>query len=274
MYEKNTQLMPTLLLRGKPIGKIKGVLFDKDGTLSNSEEHLFNLAKSRVEKATALLVQQGKNLNVVSKLEQLLSAAYGLTTEGISPNGTVAIASREQNIISTATVLCLIGETWPKALKLSNKIFQLVDNLDIEKTNSKEQRYLLPGVREILQGLKNSNVACALISNDSQLGIQNFLSKNNLHNFFITSWTADHYPSKPDPAAVEELCKILRLNPAECALIGDADSDLQMAIQSGVGIRLGFTGGWSQKPQITQHQYLFHNWNELSIQQNIKLTFK
>ena len=55
---------------------------------------------------------------------------------------------------------------------------------------------------------------------------------------------------------------------------GDADSDLQMALQSGVGIRRGFTGGWSQKPQLTEHQYLFHDWKELTIQQDIKLGSK
>ena len=40
--------MPQLLLRGNPIGEIKGVLFDKDGTLSNSENHLRNIAELRV----------------------------------------------------------------------------------------------------------------------------------------------------------------------------------------------------------------------------------
>jgi len=266
--------MPTLLLRGKPIGTIKGVLFDKDGTLSNSEAHLLYLAKLRVQKATTLLSQKGASLNVLSKLKQLLSSAYGLTNEGISPNGTIAIGSREQNIISTATVLCLMGESWPQAFELASRTFQLVDDLDGETFNSKAQRYLIPGVRKILHSFQESKVACALISNDNQRGIQNFLSKNDLFEYFITSWSADNNPSKPDPAAVGELCKMLRLNPSECALIGDADSDLHMALQAGIGIRLGFTGGWSQEPQLTQHQYLFHDWTELTIQQNIKLGSK
>tara|TARA_A100001037_G_scaffold41417_1_gene32515 strand:+ start:179 stop:994 length:816 start_codon:yes stop_codon:yes gene_type:complete len=266
--------MPTLFLGEKPIGSIEGVLFDKDGTLSNSEEHLLNLAKLRVQKATSLIGKQGKSLNELNRLKQLLSAAYGLTNEGINPHGIIAIGSRENNLISTATVLCLIGETWPNALELSNKIFQLADSADDSITYNKEKRSLIPGALKILQSLQKENVICALISNDSQIGIQNFLSKNNLSDFFSTIWSADHYPVKPDPAAVGELCKILNLNPCNCALIGDADSDLQMARQAGIGMTLGFTGGWSQRPDLTQHQYLFHNWNELTIQQNIKLTSK
>ena len=84
-------------------------------------------------------------------------------------------------------------------------------------------------------------------------------------------WSADDSPAKPDPAAVEELCKTLGLHPSECALIGDADSDLTMARQSGIGITLGYTGGWSKKPNLTEHEYLINNWNELTIEPNIKM---
>ena len=60
--------MPTLFLRGDPIGIIKGVLFDKDGTLSNSEEHLLHLAKLRVQEASRLLTNQGASLNEINHL--------------------------------------------------------------------------------------------------------------------------------------------------------------------------------------------------------------
>ncbi len=258
--------MPVLLLRGKPIGTVKGVLFDKDGTLSNSEGHLFHLAQLRVKEATRLLTNHGKSSHEIRELQELLSAAYGLSNEGISPNGTIAIGSRENNMISTATVLCLLGETWPKALELSRQIFQIVDELDGGVAGSTKKRILLPGVPNTLQSLHKRNVICAVISNDSRLGIQSFLSQNDLRDMVCTFWSADDYPSKPDPAAVQELCKTLRLLPSECALIGDADSDLQMARQSGVGITLGYTGGWSKKPHLTQHQHLVHDWNELTIQ--------
>ena len=44
--------MPKLLLKGNSIGTaIKGVLFDKDGTLSNSEAHLMSLAQKRIKES-------------------------------------------------------------------------------------------------------------------------------------------------------------------------------------------------------------------------------
>ena len=43
--------MPQLILKGIPIGEVKGVLFDKDGTLSNSENYLKELAFLRINEA-------------------------------------------------------------------------------------------------------------------------------------------------------------------------------------------------------------------------------
>ena len=258
--------MPTLLLKDKPIGNVKGVLFDKDGTLSDSEDHLFNIAKLRVKEASRLLVKKGVSEDTVGQFKELLYKAYGLTSKGLNPNGTIAIASRNNNLISTATIFCLTGETWPNACKLSNHVFQAVDILDNGLKNSANKRKILPGVKTILRDLKNADVLCALISNDSCEGIESFLAKNNLEGLFANFWSADHSPTKPNPAAVEGLCKKLNLQPSECALIGDADSDLLMARQSGIRITLGYTGGWTQTPQLTQHNYLIRNWNDLTIQ--------
>ena len=259
--------IPTLLLNGEPIGTVKGMLFDKDGTLSDSEDHLVNIAKLRVQEASRLLIKEGATDNTVRQLKRLLSRAYGLTSKGLSPNGTIAIASRNNNLISTATIFCLLGETWPNAYTLSSHIFQSVDILENGLKNNAEKRKTLPGVKTILRDLKNADVVCALISNDSHQGIQTFLARNNLKDLFANVWSADNSPTKPDPAAVEGLCKKINIKPSECALIGDADSDLLMARQSGIGITLGYTGGWTQTPQLTQHNYLIKNWNELTIEQ-------
>ena len=42
---------------------------------------------------------------------------------------------------------------------------------------------------------------------------------------------------KPDPGDVRGLCKQLNLDPSQCALSGDADSDLLMARRAGIDER-------------------------------------
>ena len=47
--------MAELLIKNSSVGFIKAIIFDKDGTLSNSEESLLELAKTRVEFAVAVV---------------------------------------------------------------------------------------------------------------------------------------------------------------------------------------------------------------------------
>ena len=55
--------MSTLLLKGSPIGKIKGILLDKDGTLSNSENHLITLGSLRLSQAINLFESNKRENN-------------------------------------------------------------------------------------------------------------------------------------------------------------------------------------------------------------------
>ncbi len=261
--------MPMLSLRGNPIGNIQGVLFDKDGTLSNSEKHLTQLAKMRIKYASDLFEKNIRGSNAVSlkKLKDLLASSYGLSSKGLKPSGTIAVASQKDNLISTATIFCIFGEDWPKAIEMAEEVFlKAEDFLQKKLANNNQIMNLLPGSKSLLNKLNNANVICALISNDSDIGIQKFLNAHNLEKVFSNIWSADSHPAKPDPNAIQSLCKILKLSPSECALIGDADSDLVMAQKAGVGIILGYTAGWTHSPYLTKHHELIHHWDELSIQ--------
>ncbi len=257
--------MPQLLLRGRSIGDIQGVLFDKDGTLSHSEPHLTNLAEARIQLAVRRFQGGQAHQQSQSKLADLLSSAYGLSQEGIHPGGTIAVASREHNLISTATVFCLLGEAWPQSLALAHEVFDAVDLTLAEDGAPGGATTLLPGALTLLQQLQEAGVVCAVISNDTPKGIESFLINNNLQDTIPFLWSAGHRPAKPDPGAVHGLCKQLGLAPSECALIGDADSDLQMAHQANIGIILGYMAGWRQTPPLRAHQLLIHHWNELGV---------
>ena len=94
--------MVCLQLRGTVLGEVDAVLFDKDGTLSISEPQLLTLAKARVflclEQAAGVLPAI-----VLPDLQQLLERAYGLHAAAICPAGITAVASRDHNLIATAT---------------------------------------------------------------------------------------------------------------------------------------------------------------------------
>ncbi len=258
--------MPELLLKGLRIGSIKGILFDKDGTLSNSESHLICLAKLRIKIASELLTLKKKSRYAVPNLIDMLTKAYGIIDEKIDPGGIIAVASREQNLISTATIISLSGESWPASLTLATEIFASADSAQSKLYKGKgNSRTLLPGALRFITSLQKYGIICGLISNDTCLGIEDFLRLNKLESKILSFWSAEHNPSKPNPLAVKGLCEKLKLNPDECALIGDADSDLKMAKEAGIRINLGFVGGWSKPPLLNEHEHLIQNWDDLTI---------
>ena len=261
--------MAELLLKTGSIGFIKGIIFDKDGTLSNSEQYLLELAKTRVDFAIAKFKKLKINNFKIFLLKKLLNSVYGLKNQALSANASLAIASKEQNIISTATIFTLFGFDWSKALSISQTIFDEVDIfLANNKNNIQKQRTLISGAFDLLVSLKRNGVCIALMTNDSQVGIDEFIYSNKLEGIFDHLWGADNKPSKPNPKAVIELCKRMQINPTECALISDADTDLKMAKEADIPIIIGFNGGWKNPPTLTEKQFIIEKLNELNIQIN------
>ncbi|MFQ6539958.1 MULTISPECIES: HAD family hydrolase [Aphanothece] len=255
--------MALLLLSGQPIGEVEAVLFDKDGTLSISEPMLHALAKARVFHCGQLLAEHHPWVGSAGhhELKDLLERAYGLDGEAINPAGTTAVASREHNLISTATALSQVGLGWPEALELSQRVFSATDSLHGQ--GSLHRPLATEGLHDLVDQLARASVRCAVISNDEVRGIEAFLDSQAIRQHFQALWSAEHTPRKPDPAAVHALCDELGVAPARCALIGDANSDLLMARQAGVGVVLGYVAGWRSPPPLDPSFPQLRQWADL-----------
>jgi len=261
--------MSELFIKNSTVGFIKGIIFDKDGTLSNSEQYLIELAKTRIQFSENKLKKLRINKFKIWLLKRSLYYIYGLGRNSISANASLAIASREHNIISTATIFNLFGFDWFESLSLTQQIFNDVDiSLSNKKDNKQKSRTLIPGALDLLVSLKSQGVCIALMTNDTQAGLQDFICRNKLEDIFDYLWSAENKPSKPNPEAVIELCKKMKLSPSKCALISDADTDLKMAKQATIPIVIGFTGGWGNPPTLNEKQFIIEKLNELKIHSN------
>ena len=260
--------MANLLLKGLPIGSIDGVLFDKDGTLSHSEPHLLSLAQRRIDTAASLWGERCSEQFLEAQLREGLRHAFGIIPEGLRPDGTIAVAARQDNLVSAATVFCLLGSSWPDALTLARASFDQVDINDHAASTTQTPSPLLPGAEPFLHQLEHHAVPAAMISNDTRPGIERFVAHHKLTTLFQQNWSADDSPRKPDPEAVAQLCARLSLKPAHCALIGDAETDLQMAVAAGVGVVVGYRGGWSSHPHLPSAHHVMDHWSELALDIN------
>ena len=261
--------MAELLIRNSSVGFIKAIIFDKDGTLSNSEDHLVELAKTRIDFSENKFKDLKINNIKIWLLRRLLVSLYGLRKNSLLANSSLAIASREHNIISTATIFTLFGFDWFQSLSMGQNIFEEVDIfLSNQKDNIQKQRTLISGALDLLLTLKNKGVYIALMTNDTEEGIEEFIHRNKLEGIFDHLWSAEKKPSKPSPEAVIELCKKMNLKASECALISDADTDLKMAKEADIPIVIGFTGGWKNHPTLTEQRFSIEKLKELKIHSN------
>jgi phosphoglycolate phosphatase len=259
--------MVYLNLRGqglpRSIGEIpiKAVLFDKDGTMSRSEPMLTALAESRI--LHCLEQTLGSTVHGRSEeLKDLLHRAYGLIpNHGLHPSGLTAVAAKDHNLISTATALAQVGLDWPEALAIAEKVFAITDLLHEAESIPKPEP--TQGLIKLLRELRSHDVLCAVISNDHEQGIKTFVDQHELGSLIQGIWSADHRPRKPDPGAVHGLCQWLGVYPSECALIGDANSDLYMAKAAGVGVILGYCSGWRQPLVLDASFPHLQHWDQL-----------
>ena len=266
--------MAQLLLRGIELGEVEAVLFDKDGTLSISEPQLVTLAQARV----FLCLDQVEEL-LRPALSELLHRAYGLRTQphaadpaaaAICPAGITAVASRDHNLIATATALVQVGLGWPEALAISEQVFAQADAADARRAAGAAAgatSRTTEGLHDWLGRLQAAGVRCAVISNDDMAGIEHFLESHDLAGYFSALWSAEHRPRKPDPAAVHGLCDQLAVPVSRCALIGDANSDLRMAVAAGIPHQraLGYIAAWQTPPPLIEPHPRIHAWSELTV---------
>ena len=248
--------MAALVLRGEELGTVEAVLFDKDGTLSHSEPELRALANTRLQRCLESVVPPLRQT-----LRQRLNEAYGLLETGVHPAGITAVAARDHNLLATATALAQVGLGWPEALRISEEVFASCDRADHAASATTD------GAVDTLLRLTSAGIRCAVISNDSVAGINRFLSDHALVDRVSAIWSAEHTPRKPHPAAVHGLCAELGIPVSRCALIGDANSDLQMAVDAGIPhhLALGYTAGWGQAPPLGDHHPLIHSWSDLTV---------
>ena len=121
------------------------------------------------------------------EVSNLLASAYGVRLSqmqkatDLNPEAMLAVASLEQNIISTAAVLCLQGYSWSEALRLTKEAFSEADILSQQDPCFVTYLHLLvPGVRDMLSRICGAGITCAIISNDTDANIAAFLRCQNL----------------------------------------------------------------------------------------------
>lgn len=197
------------------VSQVRGLLFDMDGTLSDTDDHLVDWIAKRLKPVAWL----HKDRNT-----QHMARAF-----------VMAIETPANFFYSLADRLHLD--------KPLSKVYDWLTRKRHEKIPVEERFWIIPGVQSMLAYFYG-NLPMAVVSARGERTTLHFLEHYNLLSYFkvvVTAQTCIHTKPFPDPviyAALE-----LGLEPEQCVMIGDTIVDVQAGKSAGaqtIAVLCGF----------------------------------
>ncbi|WP_421657707.1 HAD family hydrolase [Leptothermofonsia sp. ETS-13] len=211
---------------------LQAVLFDKDGTLANSQDFLWNLGQKRARLIDAQ----------IPGVQEPLLMAFGLDGPVLNPSGMMAVGSRLENEIAAAAYIAETGRDWIEARSIARSAFQEADRVFRRKA---DHTPLFDEAIQLLRSLAKTQVKVGILSADTTANVQDFIERYELGALVSLGMGTDAGPGKPDPTLFYQACVELGVEPKAVLAIGDSAADGEMARAAGAAGWIGVTWGWT-----------------------------
>jgi phosphoglycolate phosphatase len=212
---------------------IRGILFDKDGTIVDYGRTWVPINR------LAALHAAGGNQALAGELLRL--GGHDPQSDTVMP-GTPLAAGNFEEIAAAFAAHPDVGASQGTLSAAIERIFT---------QGGAEHSELLPGARDTIRELKRRGFAVGLATNDTIGGLRASLAKHDiLQHFDFEAGCDSGFGSKPDPRMVQAFCRAMRLDPREVAVVGDAVHDLAMARAAGAGLVVGVLCGTSRREDL------------------------
>ncbi len=242
-------ILVTIKCRNITFPNIKAILFDKNGTLEDSEDYLRSLAQR-----TARLIDAQ-----IPGIGEPLLMAFGINGNTLDPAGIVAVASRRETEIAAAAYIAETGRGWFESLQIAR---QALD--EAEKYISQTPSPLFVGSREVVKSLSQAGLKLGILSSATTQEVELFVAHHQLGAYMELEMGVDEGPSKPDPILFLRACQTLGVEPNAALMVGDSVGDMQMARNAKAAGCVGIT--WIGKSANVQGaDVVIHQLDEIQI---------
>ncbi len=222
--------MATIKCRNITFDNIQAILFDKNGTLEDSETYLRSLA----QKAARLIDAQ------VPGIGEPLLMAFGINGNILDPAGLISVASRRETEVAAAAYIAETGRGWFESLKIARQALDEAEKY-IEQTPSP----LFVGSLDLLKYLQEGGLKLGILSAATTEEVHSFVENHQLSDYIQLEMGVDEGPSKPDPVLFLQACQALGVQPSATLMVGDSVGDMQMARNAKAAGCIGIT--WVDK---------------------------
>ena len=237
------------------IADIEAIVFDKDGTLADSRGLLQRTAIARAE-AISTAVGGGDDLTPA------LLDCFGVSAQGIDPDGLMAAGTREANRQGAVAVLVQAGYAAEKVTDVVAECFAAVNT-----ARNGKAAYTPPfeGTAAMLQRLHHNPLKIGVLSSDSPAYVEEFLSY-----YALMPWvdelrgTAPGEPPKPDPTLLIEMCDRLQVAISRTLIVGDSWADLALVEQAAAAGFVSVSEPWGRHP-VSGATLIINHWDDLAV---------
>ncbi|MDX8464621.1 HAD family hydrolase [Mesorhizobium sp. VK23B] len=212
---------------------IKGILFDKDGTLVD-----FNATWLGVADFMAMDAAEGDRW----KADRLLAAAgFDFASKRFKPDSIFASGSNMD-----------VVELWFPRLSDEDHMLAVSRFNEITSVQGSSMAVALPGIVESLRALHKRSLRLGVATNDSTSGAEKTLATLGVAQLFDAAFGYDAVANpKPAPDTVVAFCDLTGLKPGEIAMVGDNRHDLEMARAGGCGLAIGVLSGTGTRDSLS-----------------------
>lgn len=211
---------------------IRGILFDKDGTLVD-----FNATWFRIGDMLALEAAGGDR----ARADDLMRlAGYDFAQRCFLADSVFAAGTN-------ADVVAL----WYPTLSAPLRSELLARFNGITASQGAAKAVAIPGMAQAIADLHGRGYLLGVVTNDSTGGAEQTLLMLGVAQLFTAAYGYDGVPNpKPAPDAVMAFCERTGLRPEEIAIIGDNGHDLEMAHNAGCGLAVGVLSGTGTRQSL------------------------
>jgi phosphoglycolate phosphatase len=212
---------------------IKGILFDKDGTLVD-----FNATWLSIADFMAMDAAEGDRW----KADRLLAAAgFDFVNKRFRPD----------SIFASGTNMDVV-ELWFPRLSDEDQMLAVARFNEITSVQGSSMAVALPGIVAALTALHKRAYRLGVATNDSTAGAEKTMVTLGVAQLFDAAYGYDAVANpKPAPDTIVAFCDLTGLKPSEVAMVGDNRHDLEMARAGGCGLAVGVLSGTGTRESLS-----------------------